>query len=729
MKNFFNRAAFFAICAALFFAFASCSNSVGEGGNATPLQKPTIYTITFNANDGSENPARATQTFKPGVSQNLKTITELAFSRAGFNFAGWGTSANSTESSYADGAEYTASANLTFYAIWSAVPVYKVIISSNEHGTVTPSSTTRTAGEEITLSNTPAIGWQFESYTVTAADATSVPVISDKFTMPAQDVTVTANFTMIDYSITINPVINGSVEVTVGTSTAPATTAKYGQTVVVTASPADGYKFASLTLIDSDGTIKSIGGYGNRRTFTMPAKDVAVAATFTGYSVEVNNPFVGGTVTATPASATAGTTVTLEITPSRGWQFEELRFRGFSGDLSGTGNIRTFIMPASDVMVFPTFSRIPYSVNVKPSDNGIVTASHMEATIGESVTLTVAPASDYGFSGLVVTEEDGTLVSLSGTGNTRIFKMPASNVTVTSTFSALPIAAYTKIGTVVGQYPIEGKEFDLVTFGLWPQSIKDKNVTIDENDILTRGEFTYCKGSDGQWYVQGTGNRSDCWFKVEPIKWRILTSDYNGTGKKLLLAENCLMRMRFDERNNIYEESEIRAWLNSNTYRDAATSDHGDSKGFLMNAFTSAQIKAIVSVNVDNSLRSVFPDGDEWYPDGTRFPQGWSDRVLVSADQLDNRPTVDKIFLLSLQEATKMDYGFWTYYAQGVYAKLRAKWPTDFVGDRNYTECWWLRSPHPTTIWVDNVGCVGFEGTFGQTNYDYPRCVVPALCY
>lgn len=37
------------------------------------------------------------------------------------------------------------------------------------------------------------------------------------------------------------------------------------------------------------------------------------------------------------------------------------------------------------------------------------------------------------------------------------------------------------------------------------------------------------------------------YYKVEPIKWKVLTNDYNGSGKKLLLANNVLMVMQFYE--------------------------------------------------------------------------------------------------------------------------------------------------------------------------------------
>jgi len=185
---------------ALTFLFVSCSNSAGGsgGGNSTTsggTQTPTTYTVTFNANDGSENPATATQTFTKGTPQALKTIAELGFSKSGFNFAGWGTTNNSAQSSYADGSSYTAKMDTTLYALWSIIPIYAATISNTiENGTVNATPATATAGTEITLSATPNTGYDFVSYTVTAIDGSIVTVNNGKFTMPEQNVNVTATF-------------------------------------------------------------------------------------------------------------------------------------------------------------------------------------------------------------------------------------------------------------------------------------------------------------------------------------------------------------------------------------------------------------------------------------------------------------------------------------------------------------------------------------------------------
>ena len=99
-----------------------------------------------------------------------------------------------------------------------------------------------------------------------------------------------------------------------------------------------------------------------------------------------------------------------------------------------------------------------------------------------------------------------------------------------------------------------------VCFGDWPKTIKAAGITVNESKSVQVGANTYYKGSDGAWYAKQQENAyhtgysysdntavaqssagSYKYFKVEPIKWRVVTTDYNGSGKKLLLAENILI--------------------------------------------------------------------------------------------------------------------------------------------------------------------------------------------
>lgn len=683
MKNLRKFTALFAAALTLCL-FASCSNSAGGGGNNTapqettpspaPVPNPVIYTITFNANDGSENPATATQTFTAGTPKALKSIATLGFYKNGYNFAGWGTTANATQASYANATSYTATSNATLYALWSEIPIYSVNIPENANGSVTATPVAGPAGTEIKLSSTSNEGYQPPFYTVTGADGTIL--ISgrrmEKFTMPAQDVTVTANFTAINYNI--NKVVSENGDVSISSPTyvgsVPQPTATVGATVNLFIQPDDGYRLETLNVIDEDG-------------------------------------------------------IPIQVVVDATWM-----------------KCMTFTMPAKNVTVTATFIAI-YGVNVV-STKGTVTADKESAAQGEIVTLTLSPMGGCQLTLFSVVDSDGSDVPVSGSGNNRIFTMPAKAVTVTATFTFKP-STY-------------------MTFGSWPQTIKAENVTVYQGDEYKKkvGAFTYHKGSDGNWYVEveenayssGTkysdGTRvaqkesvpsfaSYKWFKVEPIKWRVLTTDYNGTGKKLLLAENLLVNCSYyDYREssrtvdgstvcaNNYKHSRIRAFLNGLSYpiKRFANSEQtvcNDflNKGFLQTAFTSAELARIVDTSVDNSVRSTFPDNYDSLDDLSKQNLGNGINAYAS-----DTPVIDKIFLLSVQEQTKNEYGFDSYRAGSSDIAL-VRQPTDYA--KASGACciegqvrWWLRSPRPRDSYA----------AFGAGEYvtcDYAG-VVPVLC-
>lgn len=179
---------------------------------------------------------------------------------------------------------------------------------------------------------------------------------------------------------------------------------------------------------------------------------------------------------------------------------------------------------------------------------------------------------------------------------------------ITSTFSSdvnyLPDDA---TGTFGAYNPFNPHLY--VEFGTWPQSLKEDSVAIQERQKKVVGYFTYCAGSDGNWYCKvphKDGN--DCsWFKVEPIKW--------ATNGSKLIAENGLMANipYYDDREerlieseiiypNNYQHSKIRAFLNGLSYnKGGVICDEFKDKGFLQTAFSAEAQEKILEAEVDNS--------------------------------------------------------------------------------------------------------------------------------
>ena len=182
---------------------------------------------------------------------------------------------------------------------------------------------------------------------------------------------------------------------------------------------------------------------------------------------------------------------------------------------------------------------------------------------------------------------------------------------------------------------------------------------------------------------------------------------------------------------NNYKYSNIRAYLNGInnqfvTDGGAAGSYNIDwsNKGFLQGAFTASAQGLIDDTEVDNSARSTNPDGDD---NATLWNDG--------ENQYACDKTKDKIFLLSIQEVTKEDYGFTAYniYGEGNsrirvttdYAKANYSYQETTTGYGGY---WWLRSPDCSDYGVArNIDCDG-SGYIFELVCSNGAGVVPALC-
>ena len=91
----------------------------------TGTNTPTKYTVTFNANGGSGT--MASQTIAVGTSVRLNAN---AFTRTGYNFDGWATSAAGS-AIYADGGMFSVtSGDITLYAAWS-ISQYSISFNAN----------------------------------------------------------------------------------------------------------------------------------------------------------------------------------------------------------------------------------------------------------------------------------------------------------------------------------------------------------------------------------------------------------------------------------------------------------------------------------------------------------------------------------------------------------------------------------------------------------------------
>lgn len=263
-------------------------------------------------------------------------------------------------------------------------------------------------------------------------------------------------------------------------------------------------------------------------------------------------------------------------------------------------------------------------------------------------------------------------------------------------------------------YEENGKTY--VKFGSYPQThVSNETLLTELNKLSTvnsRGYYSYngeeyakvtatpYRTGNDYLYSDGTAVTNDIteWFKVEPIKWRVLV-EADGTAKvvsTLILDTSCFYvntkNRTIDGETiypNNYKYSTLREFLNNSFYKTA---------------FTLIQQCAILTTEVDNSASTTVDSSNSYVCENTM------DKVYaLSCSEILNTTyfTSDIERLLEVTDFAK---------AKGVYWNTREN-----AGDCGY---WWLRSPDSF-----NVDCVRtILDDIGLNHVDYSYYgVVPAM--
>jgi hypothetical protein len=192
------------------------------------------------------------------------------------------------------------------------------------------------AGTAVPISASPASDYYFSHWTAAAGSFTNASSATTTFTMPDQDVTVTAHFVESppvppdEYSLTISSSSGGSV------STPGQGTFTYDAATIVNlvATPASGYQFVNWTgnvgtIVDVNSastTITMNGNYSITANFEeIPEYELTISSTAGG---SVTNPGEG------TFTYDAGTMVGLAATPSYGYAFVR-----WTGDIDNIADV------------------------------------------------------------------------------------------------------------------------------------------------------------------------------------------------------------------------------------------------------------------------------------------------------------------------------------------------------------------------------------------------------
>lgn len=156
------------------------------------------------------------------------------------------------------------------------------------------------------------------------------------------------------YKITIGTIENGTITIDPNQ-----TLYQEGTAITVKTNPNSGYQLKAGSLQYSyveNGETKTVPIENG--SFTMPAADVTISATFEPiqYQVTIADDIQHGKVVANPQIAAAGSEINLTVTPEIGYQINELYYKIESSEEAVPISNNSFEMPAADVTVYASFA-------------------------------------------------------------------------------------------------------------------------------------------------------------------------------------------------------------------------------------------------------------------------------------------------------------------------------------------------------------------------------------
>lgn len=638
-------------------------------------------TVTLSINGGTAE--NFNESNKVSLGSKLKEPANVE--KRGYTFMGWFTSPNG----YANGEEPFDFGDRVWeakslYACWEKLRCF-VNLSQNIEGVGSVSGGgEKTFDSSVTIyANTQNLNYIWAGWYENGEKIAST--LSYSFTITAANRFFEARWILNPITLTKNIGAAGSVSMTGG--------AYIGASTTITASTNAGYTWLGWY----DGETKVSTGTSQNYTFTMSDTSKTYQARWIVCPVTLTkNIGAAGTVSGLENTALgASTTITASTNAGYTWLGW---YDGETKVSEGSSLSYTFNMPFESKTFEARWEANSGTVSFD-ANGGEGAMSAVAISTGEQLPANAFTKTGYTFAGWALSA-DGEPVYTDGT----LYVVTEDNSSCTLFAKWVSFADIYKRINASG-VPDTGGSY--ILFGEYPQTIKAAAVTVGDAPDA-RG---YYPGSDGYYYAKVTATpysggykfSNDAtvtsgtvyYFKVEPIKWRIL-SESGGTA--LILCESIIANKRYDDNSNNYMNSEIRAWLNNQFYNTA---------------FTELQKQLILTTEVDNSAYST----------------GYEANPYACAN------TNDKIFLPSYRDMINTAYGFNSGYSASDTARRRIT--SDYsraTGAYMYTSsgyygngCWWLRSP--SNYYGISARGVSFDGFISSSDgVDITSIgVVPAL--
>ena len=479
--------------------YAASSSLTMPASNLTLYAQWTAINsgVSYNANGGSGAPTGANYNYGASV-----TVSSTLPTRSGYTFTGWNTQQGGGGTPYQPADVFNMpNGAVVLYAQWSAT-VYALDYDANG-GTAAPGSRNYAFASTATVSAIlpTRSGYDFQGWNTDISGTGTPRSASGTFTMPANDVTLYAQWSLATFTVYYNA--NG------GTGSNNPQPGRFNATLTLSSSfpSRAGYTFNGWnTSTDGSGVDYTSGG-----SLTMPANNVTLYAKWTPVSYTLTYEANGG---ANPPTAELNKSVsqTFNLASTTSVSRTGYWFSGWNTQADGGGtnyaNAASFTMPASNVTLYAKWVVNTYTVSYNANGGGGAPAA--QSTGGGNVTIPSSTASvlrpGYTFSHWYTTPSGsgGTQYSPGGTFT------PVGNVVLYAIWTPL---------TITVRYDING--------GANPNTDTPANqtATYDGQPIQLAGSGSFGKANSKflTWNTVADGTGTS--YAAEDSNFRVPSSD------------------------------------------------------------------------------------------------------------------------------------------------------------------------------------------------------------
>ena len=380
-----------------------------------PQYEKNTYTLTVDGVD------------EPRVFDENVTVT--APEKDGFTFTGWEVTGLPADVD-------TTKATISFKMPANNVTLKPQYEKNTYTLTVNGKPEQRTVGEEVTLTARKPEGMTFKKWEIKkglAADAVDINSETITFTMPANDVTISAIYVK-DPTPDPDPEIkthelkvsNAQIFLKDGSDVADLTAVPVStelKAIAYADTETEVFKcWTGLELTEEQSTARVV-------YFTMPDHDVNLMAVFVTPTnkLDVSDAKVtlkDGSAVADLTAVPVGTQLVATAPEKDGYTFTGWEVTGLPADVDTTKATISFKMPANNVTLKPQYEKNTYTLTVDGVDEPRV--------FDENVTVTAPEKDGFTFTGWEVT---GLPADVDTTKATISFTMPANNVTLKAQYT------------------------------------------------------------------------------------------------------------------------------------------------------------------------------------------------------------------------------------------------------------------------------------------------------